>query len=64
MLFTIGTSTNSEDMITRGNKMTENDKKCMRELRGALPPVVYNYVRGCETAKKIWYTLKEKYQSN
>ena len=36
----------------------------MRELRGALPPVVYNYIRSCKTAKEIWITLKEKYQGS
>ncbi|CAI9269200.1 unnamed protein product [Lactuca saligna] len=64
MLVTVGMSATSEDMISRGSKMQENDKKCRRELRGALPPVVYNYVRGCETAKQIWDTLKEKYHGN
>ena len=36
----------------------------MRELLGALPPVVYNYVRGCELANEIWDTLKVKYQGS
>ena len=36
----------------------------MSELRGALPPVVYNYIRSCKTAKDIWNTLKEKYQGS
>lgn len=64
MLVTVGMSATFEDMITRGNKMQENDKKSMHELLGTLLPVVYNYVRGCLTAKQIWGTLKEKYQCN
>ena len=47
-----------------GNKKTTNDKKALRELRGDLPPVVYNYVCGCKTAKEFWDNLKEKYQGN
>ena len=52
------------DMITQGNKKKANDKKCLHELLGALPLVVYNYVRGCKTVKEMWDTLKEKYQVN
>lgn len=40
----------------------KNGKKCMRERKGALPLIVYNYVRSCNTAKEIWNTLKETYQ--
>ena len=36
----------------------------MRELRGALAPVVYNYVRSCTTAKEIWNNLKDKFQGS
>lgn len=64
MLVTLGTATTNEDMITYGNKMKAKDKKCLCELPGALPPLVYNYVRGCSKAKQIWDTLKEKYQGN
>lgn len=39
-----------EYMIAQGNKQKENDK--ISELRGALPPVVYNYIRGCKFVKK------------
>ena len=52
-----GTSNQVNDQLDR---MKKNEKRCMRELRGALPPVVYNYIRGCKTAKDIWITLKEK----
>ena len=44
MLLAIGTDPTFEDIRTQGNKMKENDKSCLRDLRGALPPVVYNYV--------------------
>ena len=36
----------------------------MRELRGALPPVVYNYVRSCTIAKEVWNNLKDKFQGS
>lgn len=51
-------------MIALGNKQKANDKRCIRELRGALTPVVYNYIRGCKTAHEIWSTFKEKFQGN
>ena len=36
----------------------------MRALRGALPPVVYNYVMSCKSAKEIQTTLKENFQGS
>ncbi|XP_023732612.1 uncharacterized protein LOC111880417 [Lactuca sativa] len=48
----------------QARRLKNNEKRCMRELRGALPPVSYNYIHGCKTAKEIWNTLKEKYQGN
>ena len=36
----------------------------MRELRGALPPMVHNCVCGCKTTKEIWDTLKKKYKGS
>ena len=56
-----GTTSAVGDKQTR---LEKHEKHCMRELRGALPPVVYNYIRGCKTAKEIWNTLKEKYQGS
>lgn len=53
MLMVVGTAATAEDMITQGNKMKANDKKFLRELCGALPPVLYNYVRVCSTAIHI-----------
>ena len=44
--------------------MKKNEKRCLRELRGALPPVVYNNVRGLKSANEIWNTLKQKYQGS
>lgn len=44
MLLAMGTDPTFEDIRTQGNQMKENDKSCLRELRGALPPVVYKYV--------------------
>ncbi|XP_052627452.1 uncharacterized protein LOC128134082 [Lactuca sativa] len=60
-LGSFGTTSAVEDQQTR---LKNNEKRCMRELRGALPPVVYNYIRGCKIAKEIWDTLKEKYQGS
>ncbi|CAI9296757.1 unnamed protein product [Lactuca saligna] len=43
----------AEDIITQTNNKKENDKRCLCELRGALPSVVYNYVQGCKTLNDI-----------
>ena len=64
MLVTLGIVAMNDDMISQGNKKKANDKKCLHELRGDLPPVVYNYIHRCSTTKKIWDTFKEKYQGN
>ncbi|XP_052626952.1 uncharacterized protein LOC128133522 [Lactuca sativa] len=60
----IGQSTSSEEVAEQQIRLKNNEKRCMRELRGALPPVVYNYIRSCKIAKDIWITLKEKYQGS
>ncbi|CAI9292979.1 unnamed protein product [Lactuca saligna] len=39
----IGTVGTDVDMVTRANTRKACDKKALRELRGALPPFVYNY---------------------
>lgn len=51
-------------MTSNISKQQANNKRCIHELRGALPPVVYNYICGCKTAQDIWKTLKEKFQRN
>ncbi|XP_052619531.1 uncharacterized protein LOC111895070 [Lactuca sativa] len=61
---TLGASGTSNQVSNQGDHMKKNEKRCMQELRGALPPVVYNYIRGCKTTKDIWITLKEKYQGS
>ncbi|CAI9279824.1 unnamed protein product [Lactuca saligna] len=38
-----GTAGSSDDVSLQAYKQKENDKKCLYELFGALPPVVYNY---------------------
>lgn len=58
MLVNIGIAATNEDIVNQGTKMNANDKKYLRELRGALPPVVFNYIRSCKTTKDIWDTLK------
>ena len=40
----VGTSTINPNVADQTTRLLKNKKKCMRELRGALPPVVYNYV--------------------
>ena len=57
----IGSSGTTSVVEEQQTRLEKHEKRCMRELRGALPPVVYNYIRGCKTAKDIWNTLKEKY---
>ncbi|XP_023735438.1 uncharacterized protein LOC111883340 [Lactuca sativa] len=61
---TLGASGTSDQVTNQGDHMKKNEKRCMRELRGALPHVVYNYICGCKTAKEVWITLKEKYQGS
>nr|KAJ0207989.1 hypothetical protein LSAT_V11C500266000 [Lactuca sativa] len=59
----IGSFATSTEVAEQQNRLKKNEKRCMRELRSALPPVVYNYIRSCKTAE-IWITLKEKYQGS
>lgn len=37
ILVIVGIATTSKYMVTQGKKMRANDKRCMYELRGALP---------------------------
>ncbi|KAL7592013.1 hypothetical protein Lser_V15G31779 [Lactuca serriola] len=64
MLQNVGTVAASKDVAQQAEKPKKNEKRCMRELRGALPPVVYNYLHSCKTSKEIWDILKEKYQGS
>ena len=64
MLTEIGNVGSSADVATQTEKYKSNNKHCTHELHTSLPPVVYNYVRACKTAKEIWYTLKDKYQGS
>nr|KAJ0213712.1 hypothetical protein LSAT_V11C400159680 [Lactuca sativa] len=59
-----GCAGSSIDVTTQTNKFKANYKRCIRELQGALPLIVYNYVRGYSTAKEIWDTLNEKYKGS
>lgn len=45
-------------------KKGANDKWCLHELRGGLPPVVYNYVRGYKNNQEILNTLMENFYGN
>ena len=58
----IGSSSSNFGVDNQTNRLKQLEKRCMRELRGALPPVVYNYVRSCTTAKEIWKFLKDKFR--
>ena len=49
----IGPSAASAEVADQEKRLKNNEKRCMRELRGTLPPVVYNYIRSCKTAKEI-----------
>ncbi|XP_023742160.1 uncharacterized protein LOC111890233 [Lactuca sativa] len=60
----IGSSGSTPAVTEQSSILKNNEKRCMRELRGALPPVVYNYVRVCKTANDICNTLKEKFQGS
>ena len=42
----VGGAPNTEPIAATKRRKEENDWKCMWGLRGALPPVVYGYVRG------------------
>lgn len=53
MLAEIGNAGSITDVTAQADKKKPNDKRCMCELGGALPPVVYYYVRGCTTGKEI-----------
>ena len=56
----IGTWSSTPSVTEQSEMLKKNEKKCMRELRGALPPMVYNHVCTCTSSKEIWNTLKEK----
>ena len=58
----IGTSSNNKNVNEQTERLLKNEKKSIGELRGALHPVVYNYVSSCKTVKEIQNNLKEKYQ--
>ena len=58
----IGSSSRNSEVENQSDRLKKLEKRCMRELRGDLPPIVYNYVRNCTTAKEIWNNLKEKFQ--
>ena len=58
----IGSSSETSSVTDQVDRLKKLERRCMRELRGALPPVVYNYVRSCTTAKDVWNNLKEKFQ--
>ena len=67
---TIYTSEEYEDWkskitISKENKeKIEVDLKAKRELRFALPPIVFRLVRNCQSANALWKKLKEMYGGN
>ena len=62
LLREVGTASSNTNVGQQTEKHMKNKKRCLCELRGALPTLVYNYVHCCKTSKKIWDTLKDKYQ--
>lgn len=48
----VGSTTQNESVIMDRKKRQSNDRRCVRELRGALTPIVYNYIRGCNSAQE------------
>ena len=64
MFTDVGNAGSSICMATQKEKYEYNGKKCLCELHGALPPVVYNYVCGCRSKKEIWDMLNVKYQGS
>ena len=58
----VGTAATNPDVAQQTKKQQKNEKRCMCELRGPLPPVVYKDVHSCNTSKEIWDTLNNKYQ--
>ncbi|XP_023745018.1 uncharacterized protein LOC111893181 [Lactuca sativa] len=60
----IGSSSCTTSVENQSDRMKKLEKRCIRELHGALPLVVYNYVKSCTTAKEIWNNLKEKFQGS
>lgn len=60
----VGSATQNERSAVGQLKKEANEKKYLSKLRRALPPVVYNYVRGCKTAEEIQNILKDKFQGN
>ncbi|CAI9294517.1 unnamed protein product [Lactuca saligna] len=47
LLQRVGTIASSSGVAQQTEKQKKNDKRCLRELHGALLPVVYNYVKKC-----------------
>lgn len=53
MVTNIGTASTLKSIAALTLRRKAHDRKCMNELRGALPLVVYGYVRGRKNAKDI-----------
>lgn len=60
----IVTTANDLNLASQAERLKANNKGCLRELRGALPPTVYRCVCGYKTSKEISDTLQEMYQGN
>ncbi|KAI3723807.1 hypothetical protein L2E82_35565 [Cichorium intybus] len=54
----------TEAIISTNKRKTENDKRCMRELKSGLPPIAFNLIRGSKSAKEIWDRLKMRYEGS
>ncbi|XP_023760141.1 uncharacterized protein LOC111908554 [Lactuca sativa] len=60
----IGSSSGRSVFENQFDRLKKLEKRCVRELRGALPLVVYNYVKSCTTAKEIWNNMNDKCQGS
>ncbi|KAL7618630.1 hypothetical protein Lser_V15G03678 [Lactuca serriola] len=60
----LGSSSGNSEVENQADRLKKLEKRCMRELRGTLPLVFYNYVRSYKTANEIWNNLKEKFQGS
>lgn len=60
----LGAAPQNDNVTAICMKKEANDTRCIHELQGALPPVVYNYIYRCKTTQQIWNTLKEKFQGS
>lgn len=60
----VGIDAQNTNVTATRMKKEENNKRCIRELGGALPLVFYNYIHDCKTTQEIRNTLNKNFQGN